>query len=39
MNLGSQFQCIATAADGTTTTAVTVTIDDRSGHYTWQTGG
>ncbi len=38
MNPGSQFQCIATAADGTTT-AVTVTINDRSGHYTWQTGG
>ena len=35
---GSQFQCIATEADGSTI-PVTVTIDDRSGQYTWQTGG
>ena len=37
MNPGSQFQCIATAADGSTT-LVTVTIQDRSGDYLWQTG-
>jgi Domain of unknown function (DUF4333) len=38
MNPGSQFQCIATAADGSTA-LVTVTIQDRSGDYLWQTGG
>ena len=35
---GSRFECIATAADGSTT-AVTVTIQDRSGDIIWQTGG
>jgi hypothetical protein len=35
---GSSFQCIATSADGSTT-AVTVTIQDRSGDMTWQTEG
>ena len=35
---GSRFECIATAADGSTT-AVTVTIQDRSGDIVWQTGG
>lgn len=38
LNPGSQFQCIATAADGSTT-AVTVTVQDRSGDVIWQTGG
>jgi len=35
---GSKFECIATAADGSTT-LVTVTIQDRSGDVIWQTGG
>ncbi|MGH3227294.1 MAG: DUF4333 domain-containing protein [Streptosporangiaceae bacterium] len=38
LNPGSQFQCIATAADGSTT-LVTVTIQDRQGDIIWQTGG
>jgi len=38
MNPGSQFQCVASAADGSTD-LVTVTIQDRSGDYLWQTGG
>jgi hypothetical protein len=38
LNPGSQFQCVATAPDGSTT-LVTVTIQDRSGDYLWQTTG
>ena len=38
LNPGSQFQCVATAADGSTT-LVTVTIQDRQGDIIWQTGG
>ena len=38
LNPGSQFQCIATATDGSTT-LVTVTIQDRQGDIIWQTGG
>ena len=38
MNPGSKFECIATAADGSNT-AVTVTVQDRSGDVIWQTGG
>ena len=38
LNPGSQFQCVATTADGSTT-LVTVTIQDRSGDYLWQTAG
>ena len=38
LNPGSKFECIATAADGSTT-LVTVTIQDRSGDVIWQTGG
>jgi hypothetical protein len=37
LNPGSQFQCVATASDGSTA-MVTVTIQDRKGDYTWQTG-
>jgi hypothetical protein len=35
---GSQFQCVATAADGSTA-MVTITIQDSSGGYTWQVTG
>jgi hypothetical protein len=38
LNPGSQFECVATADDGSTT-SVTVTIQDRSGDIIWQTGG
>ena len=38
LNPGSQFECIATTADGSTT-AVTVTIQDRQGDIIWQTAG
>ena len=38
LNPGSQFKCIATAADGSST-IVTVTIQDRQGDVVWQTGG
>lgn len=38
LNPGSRFQCVATAADGSTT-PVTVIIQDRSGDYIWQSGG
>lgn len=34
----SQFQCVATASDGSTV-MVNVTIQDNSGDYTWQTAG
>lgn len=36
LNPGSQFQCVATAADGS---ASTVNVQDRGGDVTWQTGG
>ena len=35
---GSKFECIARAADGSST-LVTVTIQDRQGDIIWQTGG
>jgi hypothetical protein len=35
---GTQFQCVATAADGSTA-MVTITIQDSSGEYTWQIKG
>lgn len=35
---GSKFECIARAADGSST-VVTVTIQDRQGDVIWQTGG
>ena len=38
LNPGSQFQCVATATDGSTT-MVTVTVQDRNGDIIWQTGG
>ncbi len=38
LNPGSQFKCIATAADGSST-IVTVTIQDRQGDMIWQAGG
>jgi hypothetical protein len=38
VNPGSQFQCIATAADGSTV-GVTVTVQDRSGDVIWQVTG
>jgi hypothetical protein len=38
MNPGSKFECISTAANGSTT-AVTVTVQDRSGDVVWQAEG
>ncbi len=38
LNPGSKFQCVATAADGSTA-FVNITIQDRSGDYIWQVGG
>jgi Domain of unknown function (DUF4333)/Protein of unknown function (DUF2510) len=38
LNPGSTFQCVATAADGSTV-AVNVTIQDTSGDYIWQVAG
>jgi hypothetical protein len=36
LNPGSQFQCVATEADGS---ATTITVEDQGGDVTWQTGG
>jgi Na+/alanine symporter len=38
LNPGSQFQCVATATDGSAS-MVTITIQDSSGEYTWQIKG
>ncbi len=38
LNTGSKFQCVATAANGSTT-LVDITIQDQSGDYIWQTEG